>query len=167
MSTPATASAPAHLPQLGAHERESVGAQLQDQLVELIDLSLVGKQLHWTVTDPLFRPLHLHLDELVDSWHDLGDTVAERAVAIGYWPDGRAETVAASVPHSRIERGPLDARTVLRELVHRLAEVTALGRDRIDRVGELDPISQDVLIDVIRELEEQLWMLRAQLPNGA
>jgi starvation-inducible DNA-binding protein len=162
----ATATTPAHLPALGGHEREAVGTQLQDLLLELIDLSLVGKQLHWTITDPLFLSIHRQLDELIDSWREQADTAAERAVAIGYWPDGRAETVAGTVAPLRIERGPLDGPTVLRGVVRRLAEITERSRDRVDRLGELDPISQDVVIGVVRELEQQLWMLRAQLPHG-
>ena len=80
MATPTHAT---HVPPLGAHVREDVGNHLQDTLVELIDLSLLGKQLHWSVVGPNFRPLHEHLDELVDSWREMADTVAERAVAIG------------------------------------------------------------------------------------
>jgi hypothetical protein len=38
----------AHLPALGAHEREEVGTHLQSMLVELVDLALLGKQLHWS-----------------------------------------------------------------------------------------------------------------------
>jgi DNA-binding ferritin-like protein len=37
----------------------------------------------------------------------------------------------------------------------------------MDRLGELDLASQDVLIDVVRTLEEQQWMLRAQLGEAA
>ena len=33
----------------------------------------------------------------------------------------------------------------------------------VARLGEIDLASQDVLIDVVRELEEQQWMLRVQL----
>jgi DNA-binding ferritin-like protein len=33
----------------------------------------------------------------------------------------------------------------------------------MDRLGEIDLASQDVLIDVVRTLEEQQWMLRVQL----
>ena len=62
-------------------------------LHELVDLSLIGKQLHWSVVGPLFRPLHLQLDELVDSWRELSDSVAERAVALGFVPDGQARAV--------------------------------------------------------------------------
>src|SRR5246127_5827095 len=84
----------AHLPALDHHHRDEVGHELQATLVELIDLSLIGKQLHWNIYGRPFKPLHEHLDELVDSWRDLSDTVAERAVALGHAPDGRAETVS-------------------------------------------------------------------------
>jgi starvation-inducible DNA-binding protein len=33
----------------------------------------------------------------------------------------------------------------------------------MNRLGEVDLVSQDVLIDVVRTLEKQQWMLRAQL----
>ncbi len=36
----------------------------------------------------------------------------------------------------------------------------------MDRLGALDGASQDVLIEVVRELEKQLWMVRAQLKSG-
>jgi hypothetical protein len=36
----------------------------------------------------------------------------------------------------------------------------------MDRLRELDVASQDVLIEVVRALEEQLWMTRA-LHSGA
>jgi starvation-inducible DNA-binding protein len=155
----------AHLPALGTHERDEVGRELQATLLELIDLSLLGKQLHWSVVGPLFRPLHLYLDELIDSWRDLADTVAERAVAIGSWPDGQADAVAAGSEVAGVERGAIEDRLLLRELVKRLAEVDERTRERMNRVAELDSASEDVLVGVVRALEEQLWMVRAQLPR--
>lgn len=156
----------AHLPALGKHEREEIGNELQATLLELVDLSLLGKQLHWSVVGPQFRPLHLYLDELSDSWRELADTVAERAVALGYWPDGQADTVAAGSQVARVERGAIDDRHVLRELAQRLAEVDERTRGRMDRLAELDSASEDVLVEAVRALEEQLWMIRAQLPQG-
>ena len=156
----ATSSAP--LPPLGAHTHEEVGRELQATLVDLIDLSLLGKQLHWSVVGPFFRSLHLQLDELVDSWHVLSDAVAERSVAIGHFPDGQASTVAAGAGHPDVERGPIEDHVVVHELTHRLAEVAERTRERMDRLGELDLASQDVLVEVVRALEEQLWMVRAQ-----
>jgi starvation-inducible DNA-binding protein len=156
-----------HLPPLGGHERHEIGRELQATLVELIDLSLVGKQLHWSIVGSHFRPLHEQLDELVDSWHELADTVAERAVAIGFLPDGQAETVAAASERERIEVGAIEDDAVVRELAGRLAEISERTRVRMDRLADLDLASQDVLIEVVRELEKQLWMIRAQLTDSA
>jgi starvation-inducible DNA-binding protein len=156
-----------HLPPLGGHERHEIGRELQATLVELVDLTLVGKQLHWSVVGPHFRPVHEQLDELVDSWHELADTVAERAVAIGFLPDGQAETVAAGSELGRVQAGAIADDAVVRELAGRLAEISERMRDRMDRLADLDAASQDVLIEVVRELEKQLWMIRAQLTDGA
>lgn len=155
------------LPALGEpHQRGEIGRQLQALLVDLIDLSLLGKQLHWNVVGPLFRPLHLQLDELVDSWRALADTVAERAVAIGATPDGQSATVAADSPLLRVDRGAVEDRVAVRELAGRLAEVAVRARERIDHLGALDAASQDVVIEVVRALEEQLWTIRAQFPES-
>src|SRR4051794_3458638 len=138
-----------HLPPLGEHVRNEVGGELEAVLIELIDLSLWGKQLHWNVVGPLFRALHERLDELVDSWHELADTVAERAVAIGYAPDGQAAAVAARSGGTTLERGPVEDAAVLQLLARRLADVSERARARVERLGELDAVSQDVLIDVV------------------
>jgi starvation-inducible DNA-binding protein len=153
-----------HLPALDEpHQHEAVGHELQATLQELVDLSLIGKQLHWAVVGPLFRPLHLQLDQLVDSWRELADAVAERAVALGYVPDGQAQAVAAGSPLAAVAQAPLGDHAVVWEMVGRIAKVSELVRARMDRLGEIDLASQDVLIDVVRALEEQQWMLRVQL----
>jgi starvation-inducible DNA-binding protein len=165
MASPATST---YLPTLDLpHEREAVGHELQATLHALIDLSLIGKQLHWAIVGPLFRPLHLQLDELVESWHELSDTVAERAVALGFVPDGQASAVASGSPLAPVARGALEDRVVVRELTHRVAEVSERVRERMNRLGDVDLASQDVLIEVVRELEKQQWMLRAQLEEHA
>ena len=62
-----------------------------------------------------------------------------------------------------VDEGPIEADAVVRELARRLADASERVRARMDRLGELDLASQDVLIEVVRELEQQLWMVRAQL----
>ena len=147
------------------HQRAEVGRQLQALLVELVDLSLLGKQLHWNVVGPLFRPLHLQLDELIDSWRELADAVAERAVAIGVSPDGQSGTVTRDNPLREVDRGELEDHVVVRELTSRLAEVAERAREKMDRLGDLDAASQDVVIEVVRALEKHLWMIRAQFAD--
>ena len=161
MDSVATSS---HLPALmEPHEREELGRELEATLYDLVALSLIGKQSHWAVVGPLFMPLHLQLDQLVDSWRDLGDVVAERAVALGYVPDGQAQAVAAGSEIGPLARAPIEDHAVVWELTNRIAKVSERARTRMDHFGEIDAVSQDVLIDVVRKLEEQQWMLRAQL----
>jgi starvation-inducible DNA-binding protein len=149
-------------PTLSHHEQREVGLELQATLVELVDLALLGKQLHWSVVGPGFRPLHLQLDELVSAWRESADTVAERAVALGHWPDGQAGTVAGTVELEPVSSGAVADREVVQLLTSRLVEVVGRARARMDRLGPLDLASQDVLIEVVRALEQQLWMVRAQ-----
>jgi starvation-inducible DNA-binding protein len=160
MAVPETES---HLPAFAEHERKEAGRLLQLTLVELIALSLIGKQLHWNIVGHGFRDAHLQLDELVDRWRELFDVVAERAVAIGYTVDGRAPAVVEQSELKPVDTGPTPVPKALEEVTRRLAEVDERVRERIERLGELDLPSQDVLIEVARALEKQLWLVRTQL----
>ena len=55
-----------------------------------------------------------------------------------------------------IERGPQADQTVVSELTFRLATVAERARERMDRLAEFDAASQDVVIEVVRALEQQL-----------
>jgi DNA-binding ferritin-like protein len=68
-----------HPATLRHEERDALGIVLCWVLVDLTDLALAAEQLHWNVVGPGLRPLHLQLDELVESVRDLADQVAERA----------------------------------------------------------------------------------------
>ncbi len=72
---------------LSETDRKTVGGRLQGALVDLLDLSLVAKQVHWNVVGPRFRSVHLQLDDVVDTARQHSDTVAERASALGVNPD--------------------------------------------------------------------------------
>ncbi len=82
------------------------------------------------------------------------------------WPDGQAATVAAGSGREGVPRGPIEDHAVLTELAATLASVSEKTRTRITRIGALDPISEDVLVGVVRVLEEQLWIIRAQLGSS-
>jgi starvation-inducible DNA-binding protein len=159
----ATSQVERDLPALGAHARGETGRMLQSTLVELIALSLIGKQLHWNITGPGFRSLHLHLDELVADWRELADVVAERAVALGFPADGRAPAVTEQSELEPVEPGQMNVPTATRVLAARVATVDERSRERMERLGEIDLTSQDVLVEVTRTLEKQLWMIRSEL----
>lgn len=142
--------------------RRTAGALLQDTLVDLIDLSLLGKQAHWTVVGPRFRTLHLQLDEIVDATRVHADAVAERAASIGVAPDGRAATVAAHSGLAQPPAGWVTDDAVVTQFVDAYAKAIGRVRDRLDEAGRVDPITQDLLIQITADLEKQSWMLQAE-----
>ena len=155
---------PDHHPTLRHVDRQAIGAELQQILVVLLDLALLGKQAHWNVVGPHFRSLHLQLDEMIDAWREDADRVAERAVALGFAPDGRAATVAARSPLTPLPGDQLADRDVVTALTRTLTDSVGAVRDRAAPLEDLDPVTADVLHGVIAKLEEQLWMIRVQAP---
>lgn len=143
-------------------DRGIVGNALQGALVDLVDLSLVAKQVHWNVIGPRFRSVHLQLDEVVASGRKHADTVAERAAAIGVSPDGRAVTVAKTSGIGEIKDGWIKDGDVVRAMVEALSAVIGRMRERILATAEADPVSQDILIGLTADLEKHHWMFQAE-----
>ncbi|MFI9720201.1 Dps family protein [Streptomyces sp. NPDC052396] len=147
---------------LPEQDRKTVGDALQGALVDLVDLSLVAKQVHWTVVGPRFRSVHLQLDEVVASARTHMDTVAERASALGLAPDGRAETVAKTSGIDPLGGGWTKDADVVRVMVEALGAVIGRMRERIRATGEPDPVTQDILIGLTADLEKHHWMFQAE-----
>jgi starvation-inducible DNA-binding protein len=152
-------------PPLGDELSEQIGKHLQLTLVELIALSLAGKQLHWNAYGREFLTIHRHLDDVVNDWRDLEDAVAERAVALGIPADGSAAAVLELGDLRPLEPGFIETGCAVQRMCALLWEVALRVRQRGELVAELDSVSEDVLMDVGRKLEEQLWMMRAQLTD--
>ncbi|MGQ5608318.1 Dps family protein [Streptomyces sp. EKS3.2] len=140
---------------------KTVSEALQGGLVDLVDLALVAKQIHWNVVGPRFRSVHLQLDELVDTARVHSDTVAERASALGVSPDGRAATVAVGSGIDVTPEGWVDDTTAVQTIVDALGAVITRMRERIAATGDPDPVSQDIFIQITADLEKQHWMFQA------
>ncbi|CAM5393084.1 Dps family protein [Streptomyces narbonensis] len=147
---------------LSETDLKTVGKALQGALVDLVDLALVAKQVHWNVVGPRFRSVHLQLDEVVDVARLHSDTVAERASALGVNPDGRSATVASSSAIGPVPEGWIKDGDAVRILVAALGAVITRMRERIDATGDPDPISQDILIGLTGDLEKHHWMFQAE-----
>jgi starvation-inducible DNA-binding protein len=142
---------------------ETVVKGLQATLAELIDLALLGKQAHWSVIGPQFRSVHLELDEIVDLARLSYDRVAERLATIGVAPDGRAETVASTSELPPFPEGFVPATETVQRVSSTIETIAVRMKERILRIGDLDPVSQDILIGTTDEVEKAAWMLRSQL----
>ncbi|PKV83710.1 Dps family protein [Streptomyces sp. TLI_146] len=139
-----------------------VGTALQGALVDLVDLSLAAKQVHWNVVGPRFRSVHLQLDEVVTTARQHSDVVAERASALGVTPDGRAATVAATSAIGTVPEGWIKDTEAVQVLVVALGRVIERMRERIAATEKPDPVTQDLLITLTGELEKHAWMFQAE-----
>ncbi|GAA2091093.1 Dps family protein [Actinomadura alba] len=142
--------------------RTAVGKALQASLVDLLDMALTAKQAHWNITGRNFRSLHLQLDEIVEFAREHADSVAERAVAIGVNPDGRASTIAQSTRIPQLEAGYLQDDKVIAAFTDLLGQVIHRFRERIAATEEADLVTQDLFIEITAGLEKQYWMLSVQ-----
>jgi starvation-inducible DNA-binding protein len=136
--------------------------ELQAVLVDLIDLSLQGKQAHWNVVGPQFRTLHLELDEVVEDARKWTDEVAERLRALGVSADGRASVIASRTGLKSLPEGTISDKEVLRCVSDQLATAAARARGGIGHLDAADKVSEDILIQVVEGLEKHLWMFRSQ-----
>ncbi|MFF2848647.1 Dps family protein [Streptomyces sp. NPDC058001] len=143
---------------------KTVADALQGALVDLVDLSLVAKQIHWNVVGPRFRSVHLQLDEVVDTARKHSDTVAERASTLGVSPDGRAGTVARTSGIGAVPESWVKDADAVGTLVGALAAVITRMRERVEATAEPDPVSQDIFIGITADLEKHHWMFQAE--NG-
>ncbi|MET9102334.1 MULTISPECIES: Dps family protein [Streptomyces] len=135
---------------------------LQSTLVDLLGLSLIGKQAHWNIVGPRFRSVHLQLDEVVAAARGFADTVAERASALGLPPDGRPETIASAFTLPSPKDGWLRDEEVVQVIAETLGAAIGRLRERITATEEADPVTQDLLIGITAELEKQRWMFEAE-----
>ena len=125
-------------------------------------MALTGKQAHWNLQGPYFLTRHEQLDTLVNDARLWSDEVAERIVAIGTPADGRVATVAEATPLAAFPAGFVADDKVVGLIIDRLDVIIERTRERIGALGEVDPVSQDLVIGIQRDLEKYRWMWAAQ-----
>ena len=137
-------------------------------LVDLLELSLQGKQAHWNVVGRNFRDTHLQLDEIIDAARSLSDVVAERMRALHALPDGRSDTIAETTSLPEFPHGEVDTDEVVDLITERLEAVVATCREVHDDVDDEDPTSADILHEVLGQMEQFAWMVSAErrTPQG-
>lgn len=141
---------------------KALGVSLQSVLVDLLELSMQGKQAHWNVVGRNFRDTHLQLDEIVLAAREFSDTVAERMRALHAIPDGRSDTVASSTTLPEYPQGEIDTAETIDLITVRLESVVATMRDVHDAVDKADPTSADILHAIMERLEQLAWMVSAE-----
>jgi len=141
---------------------ERLSDDLQRVLVDLIELSLQGKQVHWNVVGTNFRDTHLQLDEIIEAARAFADTIAERMRALHALPDGRSDLVAGTTTLPECPRGEIATSDAIDLMTERLDAVASTCRDVHDDVDDEDPTSADILHAVLERIEQLSWMVSAE-----
>jgi starvation-inducible DNA-binding protein len=146
------------------HGPAGLFADLQAVLIDLIELHLQAKQVHWNVVGTNFRDLHLQLDSIVDTAREASDTIAERMRALDAVPDGRSDTVVAETTVPALPPGLIGATQTVEMITNRIYAVVGTIRTVHDDVDAADPSTADLLHGIIDALEKEAWLLKSE--NG-
>jgi starvation-inducible DNA-binding protein len=146
----------------GFQASEKLTDALQAVLIDLIELSIQGKQAHWNVVGKNFRDTHLQLDEIIDAAREFSDTVAERMRSLHALPDGRSDTIAETTTLPEFPQGEVDTAEVVDLITERIDATVGTVREVHDGVDEEDPTSADILHSILERLEQLSWMVSAE-----
>src|SRR5688500_2413974 len=129
-----------------ANSRE-VTELLQRLLSAYNDLHLTLKHVHWNVVGPNFIGVHEMIDPQVDLVRGYADEVAERIAALGASPQGTPGAILSDRTWDdySVGRDTVQAHLAALDLVYK--GVIEDIRKAIGETEELDPVTQDILID--------------------
>ncbi|MGS0684832.1 Dps family protein [Nakamurella sp. GG22] len=155
------------VPSLTVEEGAEVAGVLQDRLNALNDLALTLKHIHWNVVGPHFIAVHQMLDPQVDAVRAMADEAAERIATLGAAPVGTPGALVKQRSWDDYSVGRDDAIAHLGALDLVYQGVIGDHREGADKVEESDPVTNDLLIGQLRQLELFHWFVRAHLESSS
>lgn len=151
---------------LPAAARGKLVALLNARLADTTDYALSLKQAHWNVKGRQFIALHEMLDGMFGDTVGWADLLAERAVMLGGQARG---TLAAAAAGTALPAFPVEATSMddlLGALAGSLGKLAASVRKGIDKAAGLgDADTADLLTEISRGLDKQLWYFEAHLAD--
>ena len=155
------------VPSLTVEQGGEVAGVLQNRLNALNDLALTLKHIHWNVVGPHFIAVHQMLDPQVDAVRAMADEAAERIATLGSAPVGTPGALVEQRSWDDYSVGRDDAIAHLGALDLVYQGVISDHREGADKVEEADPVTNDLLIGQLRQLELFHWFVRAHLESSS
>ncbi|MCK9518597.1 MAG: DNA starvation/stationary phase protection protein Dps [Dehalococcoidia bacterium] len=142
--------------------RSETIAQLNACLATVSDLVMVAKQAHWNVRGPNFEGLHELFELIAVEGREWTDLLAERAVTLGGTAHGTIHDIASATKLAPFPTDEHNWETLAREVHSRM--ITAAEQLRgFAKAIEDELATQDLCIEIIRDLEKRSWMVDAHL----
>ena len=167
--TPVTSSRRASYtaPTLSLDDGARLGSLLQERLIGLLDLGLTLKHIHWNVVGPNFIGVHQMLDPQHAGVQEMIDDLAERIATLGGVPSGLPGRIVDERTWTDYGLDRADALSHLGALDLVYQGVIGGHREAIDQAGEIDPVSEDLLVQQTGTLERYHWFVRSHLADWA
>jgi starvation-inducible DNA-binding protein len=165
-STPNPSEPSYTVPGLTTKQGGEVAQALQQRLNAYNDLHLTLKHVHWNVVGPHFIAVHQMLDPQVEAVRGFADAVAERIATLGASPQGTPGAIVAQRDwddYAVARAGAIEHLGAL-DLVY-TGVISSLRQVAAD-VEDADPVTNDLLIGQLGELELFHWFVRAHLENA-
>ncbi|MBI5088248.1 MAG: DNA starvation/stationary phase protection protein [Actinobacteria bacterium] len=140
---------------------------MQERLSTLIDLHLTLKHIHWNVIGMNFIAVHRMLDPQVDAVRAMTDELAERIATMGGEPLGTPGSVVRIRSWDDYELNREPAVRHLSALDSVYSGVIEDHRAATKKIGEIDPVTEDLFIGQLRQLELFQWFIRAHLKDSS
>jgi starvation-inducible DNA-binding protein len=154
------------VPGLTTEQGGMVAEALQQRLNALNDLQLTLKHVHWNVVGPQFIAVHEMLDPQVDAVRGFADEIAERIATLGASPQGTPGALVEQRTWDDYSVGRAGAIEHLGALDLVFQGVLAEHRQVAEDVEDADPVTNDLLISQLGQLELFHWFIRAHLENS-
>lgn len=154
------------VPSISPRTSETAIVVLQERLVALLDLQLTLKHIHWNVVGMNFIAVHELLDVQVDAVRLMSDEVAERIATMGGEPKGTPEAIVAGRRWDdySIDRAPTVQHLMALDGVY--VGVISSHREALEKLSDLDPVSEDLFTGHLGQLEKFQWFVRAHLKDA-
>ncbi len=144
--------------------RQKINTILNQRLADTLDLKLQTKHAHWNVKGANFQQLHELFDTIAPHFDDAADLLGERVTQLGGVANGTVRQVAAASSIPEYDLDAVDGTAHLQALVARAAKFANQVRADIDRTDQLgDPGTADLLTEISRQADKDLWFLEAHL----
>ena len=146
---------------------DDLNPQKQAQILQpcvraTIDLALNLKQLHWNVQGPNFKPVHEFLDEIIEHTRSASDELAERIVTLGHPAVGQRISLGDATVPTAEDTFVNDTNTL--HHTHTMLESAILTLRKAQQdLADIDPVSEDLVISILADLEKDHWMVRSHL----
>jgi starvation-inducible DNA-binding protein len=151
------------VPGLSLDDGHRLGEALQLRLHALNDVQLTLKHVHWNVVGPHFIAVHEMIDPHVEEVRAMVDETAERIATLGLAPLGTPGAIVEgrSWDDYSLDRATTNEHLGALDIVYN--GLLESHRTALKAVGDIDAISEDLLIGQIKQLELFQWFVRAHL----